>query len=316
MMNKTKSTILALVALVVVCGGSFLGVRSLNNSSSKPEPVAPVVVTTASSSATTKGQDLATTAPVIADIETLPVATTKEPETTTEKETTEKESVENETTTEKTVVETTTAISPENITVNPNSSPEQLINDAAVFSEGFLSFIFDPEGAFYFTNGDPWQRNFGFNELYDIAAPFAVFYYDTMRCKFNYENKDWLIQFWKGQYGFVFIGAEIGVYNKPETREENHYDCASDEDCLYMSMTAYRKGVEMFTRDYAKYWWCTGFVPGKLDKFSDRSELSMKCRITMKDYSMLMNFVGALKENGLVMNQNFTTSGLDVFITW
>ena len=83
-----------------------------------------------------------------------------------------------------------------------------------------------------------------------------------------------------------------------------------------MTMTGYRKGQELYTRDYGKYWWCTGFVPGKLDSFSDRSELSLNCRITMKDYSMLLGFCGALKENGMVLGENFTTSGLDVFVTW
>ena len=137
-----------------------------------------------------------------------------------------------------------------------------------------------------------------------------------MRCKFNYANKDWLIQFWKGQYGFVFVGAEIGVYNKPTSRKVEHYDCASDEDALKMSMTCYRKGKEIFSRQYSTYWWCTGFVPGKLDKFSDRSELKVQARITLKDARMLLSFCGALEENGLKLNKNYTTDGLDVFVTW
>ncbi|MGN1418466.1 MAG: DUF4474 domain-containing protein, partial [Acutalibacteraceae bacterium] len=118
------------------------------------------------------------------------------------------------------------------------------------------------------------------------------------------------------QYGFVFIGAEIGIYNKPTDRGLEHYDCASDEDAIYMSMTFYRKGEEMLTRDYARYWWCTGFVPGQLDNFADRSELSIKARLTMKDYKMLISFCGALKDNGFVINRDYTTDGLDVYITW
>lgn len=315
--DKTKSTVIALVALLVICGGSFIGVKALNNRSNTVVP--PVVATTTSIDAQTTMTDLITTT-ALPETPTLPTATTTEKES----QTTTKEETKKETTTTEKKETTTTAV--QNITTQPSSTaPEttdkmneaqEVINSAAVFSEGFLGYLFNPDGDYYFTNSDPWQRNFGFNELYDIGAPFLVFYYDTMRCKFHYDKKDWLIQFWKGQYGFVFIGAEIGVYNKPEDRETAHYDCASDEDSLMMSMTCYRKGKEIFTRDYMKYWWCTGFVPGKLDKFSDRSELQMKCRITMVDYSMLMNFCGALKENGLEMNKDFTTSGLDVFVTW
>ena len=49
---------------------------------------------------------------------------------------------------------------------------------------------------------------------------------------------------------------------------------------------------------------------------TDRSELSLSCRITAKDYAMLLAICGALKENGYVLGENFTTNGLDVYITW
>lgn len=342
-MDKSKTTIIALIALVLVCGGSFIGVKMLNNKTTvkNPSPITVTYTTTApsteSSSATTASS---TTVPV--DIpSTLPIATLKSEDNDKkdEDETTKKNpfttfadsqnasastTKKNEgSATTKKPNETTTMPAITIPTTNSSMSEEekttvaqQVIKNAAVFSDGFLSYMFDPEGDYYFTVDDPWQRNFGFNELYDIGAPFIVFYYDTMRCKFNYDNKDWLIQFWKGQYGFVFLGAEIGVYNKPESRTAEHFDCASDEDSLMMSMTFYRKGKELLTRDYAKYWWCTGFVPGKLDKFSDRSELSIKCRITMKDYKMLIGMAGALKENGMELNKDYTTSGLDMFITW
>ena len=137
-----------------------------------------------------------------------------------------------------------------------------------------------------------------------------------MRCKFRYDNKDWMIQFWKGQYGYVFIGHEIGVYYKPIDRTTEHYDCVSDDDSLYMSMNGLRDGEVLYTRDYGKYWWCTGFVPGKLDKFSDRSELQIDARITLKDKEMLAAFVDSLASNGMIKGQDFTVKGLDVYLVW
>ena len=85
-----------------------------------------------------------------------------------------------------------------------------------------------------------------------------------------------------------------------------------------MSCTCYRDGEPIFSREYGKYWWCTGFIPGQLKKFSDRSELAVKCRITMKDETMLKGFVNALKSkpNNLVEGRHFAVNGLDVFITW
>ena len=318
-MTKSKTTVIALVALIVVCAGSFLGVRALNKNTKVQQPVTIITqATTTTVPTTTEPTTAPTTTTQPSTLPTNALAVTdKAGESTSNLFTTFAQSTTAPTTTKpSTTKPSTTAAIPTTKELTGNETPEELINSAAVFSKGFLGYKYDPEENVYYTNKDPWQRNFGFNELYDVGASFIVFYYDTMRCKFNYANKDWMIQFWKGQYGFVFIGAEIGVYNKPTSRKVEHYDCASDEDALKMSMTCYRKGKEIFSRQYATYWWCTGFVPGKLDKFSDRSELKVQARITLKDARMLLSFCGALEENGLKLNKNYTTDGLDVFVTW
>lgn len=318
-MTKSKTTVIGLVALVVVCAGSFLGVRALNKNTKVQQPVTIITqATTTTVPSTTEPATAPTTTTQPSTLATTALAVTDATASTSNLFTTFAQSTTAATTTTApttTKPATTTAV-PTTKKLTGNETPEELINSAAVFSKGFLGYKYDPEENVYYTNKDPWQRNFGFNELYDVGASFIVFYYDTMRCKFNYANKDWMIQFWKGQYGFVFVGAEIGVYNKPTSRKVEHYDCASDEDSLKMSMTCYRKGKEIFSRQYATYWWCTGFVPGKLDKFSDRSELKVQARITLKDARMLLSFCGALEENGLKLNKNYTTDGLDVFVTW
>ena len=325
--DNTKNTLIALIALIVVCGGSFLGVKLLNRDVNVTAP--PVIITTTENKLAVT-DNVTTTGAVITPATTLPVATTAPSETTKLNQFTTfaNPSAGTSTTTtgaattkpaENTTVPATNNVTVSPMTTTPSTTQQQadsIIQDAAIFSDGFLNFVFNPDDNFYYTISDPWQRQLGFNELYDMGAPFVVMYYDTMRCKFNYDNKDWLVQFWKGQYGFVFIGAEIGVYNKPMDRTTEHYDSASDEDSLFMSMTFYRKGKEILTREYAKYWWCTGFVPGKLDSFADRSELSMRCRITCKDTNMLLAFCDSLKGNGLVFDKDFTTQGNDVFIHW
>ena len=83
-----------------------------------------------------------------------------------------------------------------------------------------------------------------------------------------------------------------------------------------MQSTLLRKGKELATTEYAKYWWCTAFVPGTLDNFSDRSELELRARITMKDPVMLLAFCNSLKKNGLKLNEDFTVNGLDVFVIY
>ncbi len=321
---KNKSTILIIVALIIVCGGSFLGVRAINKGMDT-QVNAPVVSYTPDSTTTTTepSQTTTTQAPVFNTtttpsanvITTFPgisgASTTLAPTTATTLPTTLPQFTLPTTT-------TTTAAATTTTTTAPSSAQQTTGQNGAMFDNGLGGYKFNSDGNYYFTADDPWQRNFGYNQAFDTAAPFVSIYMDTMRAKFRYGNKDWMIQFWKGQYGLAFIGSEIGVYTKPVDREVDHYDAASNEEALYMSCTCYRKGEVIFTREYAKYWWCTGFIPGQLDKFSDRSEIAVKCRITMKDSNMLLGFVNALKSspNNLVEGKHYAVDGLDVFITW
>ncbi len=322
---KNKNTIIAVIALVIVCGGTFLGVRALNNGVGTPSQVISSTTTTAAP----------TMAPTTTQPTTLP--TTTQP-TTAPTDTITTFPIDQSTsatmpTTQPTTAPTTIPTLPSLPSTQGNAGSQGGNNlgsildglgnlggsadkNYALFDNGVASYQYAPDGNYYYTNEDPWQRALGYNELYDAAAQFVAIYIDTMRCKFEYNNMDYMIQFWKGQYGYVFVGHEIGIYNKPKNRGAEHYDAVSDEEAIYMSMTGYRNGVELYTRDYGKYWWCTGFVPGKLEKFSDRSELSLTARMTMKDYDMLLGFTNALKENGMILGEDFTTKGLDVYVEW
>lgn len=117
-------------------------------------------------------------------------------------------------------------------------------------------FEYDEKQGIYYSSIDPWQKNFGFNFIYDMAAPMTGMYYDTERIQFNYNDKDWMIQLWKGQYGMT-AGAEIGVYNK--TDKVMQYDCASEDEFLEMSFDFYNQGEYVFSRGPEKHWWLTGF---------------------------------------------------------
>ncbi len=192
------------------------------------------------------------------------------------------------------------------------------------YSAKILSYMVSKDG-YYYTDGDPWQRNFGFNVLYDLAAPFTFMWYDTVRVKFNYEDLDWMIQIWKGQYGFAFIGAEVGVYTKDPERSESHYDCASDENMLGMQMTVFHNGEKLFTRPHGTYWWMTGFIPGVLDsRTSPRSELVMVASIDFKSDEMAILFADGLNNAGFAQTstilkskpETYKISGSNVQFVW
>lgn len=159
-----------------------------------------------------------------------------------------------------------------------------------------LSYQYSYEDDYYYTNDkDAWQYNFGFGKIYDFVSPYILLEYDYVRVFFEYEGKDWMLQMWKGQYGLIFYGGEIGIYNRPHSDEGVHewtmYSCPGEEDWLNMEMTLWHgqldgSWVREFTRDYDKYWWCTGFKNGHLRDVEPADELRLTGRITLKDEKM------------------------------
>lgn len=202
---------------------------------------------------------------------------------------------------------------------------------------GIIGYLYDPDEKCFYTADDPWQRNFGYSEIYDNAASLVAIIIETCRLKFEYDNRDWMIQLWKGQYGFILYGAEIGIYTKEKNMPVEHYDCATDEDMLQMEMVLWEKqttlGVETwvrtFGRPYERQWWHTGFVLGNMIGRYD-TDLKMEARITMRDYAMLDGFVAALKAEDFeqvtgswtdILNtkgkeNSFYVKGLDVYFYW
>ncbi|HQK73468.1 MAG TPA: DUF4474 domain-containing protein [Clostridiales bacterium] len=200
-------------------------------------------------------------------------------------------------------------------------------------SDPVISYQYDADGNYFYTEKDPWQRNFGFNPLYDWFAPITAMFYSSVRVKFTYNGLDWMIQLWKGQYGFAFIGSEIGIYHKPATRPGTHYDSASDANSLKIEQSLYRQkagsdnenDLELkFTRPYAIYWWSTGFVAGQLRRFADTGELMMVARITFKDNGMANAFVEKFDALGFEASDSvnkdhpdtYKVVGRDVYINW
>ena len=132
-----------------------------------------------------------------------------------------------------------------------------------------------------------------------------------------------MIQLWKGQYGLLFYGAEQGVYNKPHSDKENSiftlYKCADRSDWLDMDMTLYHDATgdgnyeRVLSRDYGKYWWCTGFKQGHLRQQEPASELRTAGTITLKDAEMTRLFTEGLKELGFTEATDQNDIGLDAF---
>jgi hypothetical protein len=168
-------------------------------------------------------------------------------------------------------------------------------------------YSYDPMQDIFYSNMDPWQRKMGYCRLYDEASAPLNMIIDCEPIYFEYGGKRWMIEFWKGQYGMT-TGGEIGIYTTegpdldiPGVFNGTFYECASNEDRLYMSFTLV-KNDEILIKRKGKHWWLTGF---KLGEFSEPSELTMYLTIALKNVTMRNAFLKGLKKAGYAKGEIF-----------
>ncbi len=152
-------------------------------------------------------------------------------------------------------------------------------------------FVYDEEQGIYYSQMNPLQRKFGFNFLYDMAAPVAGMNYSTKRIEFTYGGKEWMVQIWKGQYG-ITAGAEIGLYSRDPSKVMQ-YDCADDSELIEMQFDFYNMGEYVFSRGPEKHWWLTGF---KVAHVGVPQFIEMDMNLNFEDNFMANAFEKSLKK--------------------
>ncbi len=163
-----------------------------------------------------------------------------------------------------------------------------------------FGFAYDGRQDIFYSRTDSWQRKFGYGRIYDEAAAPMNMIIDCEPIYFDYDEKKWMIQFWKGQYG-ITTGGEAGVYYLPEgilasdvLRRELIYRCVEDEDTLRIQTILWKNGRRLYYRR-GYHWWLTGFVLGE---YSKPKELEMDIEITLKDSVMRDAFLSGLHKAG------------------
>lgn len=161
-------------------------------------------------------------------------------------------------------------------------------------------YSYDSKQDIFYSNLDAWQRKMGYCRLYDEAAAPMGMIIDCEPIYFEYAGKDWLIEFWKGQYDLT-TGCEVGVYattgpelNIPGVFNGTFYYSVKDEDLLGISYIL-RKNKKVLFRRKGRHWWLTGF---KVGEFSEPHELTMDIAINFKDRVMVNAFIEGLMYAG------------------
>ena len=167
-----------------------------------------------------------------------------------------------------------------------------------------FGFVYDEKQDMIYSGMYPWQRELGYCRLYDEAALALNMAIHSEPVYFEYQNRRWLLEFWKGQYGMT-TGGEIGIYvtdkediSIPGVFEGPFFDCVSDEERIVMEYVLYRDNKPLLARREL-HWWLTGFEVGT---FTSPNRLVMEIRLTFPNRGMLIAFVNGLRNAGYEEN--------------
>jgi len=176
----------------------------------------------------------------------------------------------------------------------------------------------DGNGAYAYTTHNPFMRVLGYSKLYDVLLlqTSAMVNVDTVRLKFPYAGKNWMLQLWKGRY-FITTGGEVGIYNKPASRWIDFYDAATDSERIEMSFKISHKetGAVFVDRPLTLHWWMTGFAVQ--ERLYTPDKVTLETEIVPIDEPMKLALVGALEREASKNALSYTeTAEGHLLITW
>jgi len=176
---------------------------------------------------------------------------------------------------------------------------------------GVFSYWFDTNGYYFYNTKYSPQWLFGFNKMYDLLSPLAGCMYDTLRCRFQYGGSEWMVQLWKGAYGFgALTGGEIGFYK----RTLGSYYGASRGNWISMQFTIFENAYRCFTTPMEKTWWATGYQPHILKSpyAKPRANCTMDATLVFQNPEMAAAFAGSLAEKGFAMENGLVFNRIEL----
>ncbi len=171
-----------------------------------------------------------------------------------------------------------------------------------------LGYEMNVKEQYALTSDITWQRKLGYTKIYDdlLLSGNDMVDIATVRLKFKYAGKDWMLQLWKGRY-FVTTGGEVGLYNKPTTRINGFYDTATDAERIGMSFRLILdKKTVLVDRPVGKHWWITGFAVKK--NVYGPKHLTLETTIVPTNAAMVTAIKGALDKEVKAGTLKYTAS--------
>jgi hypothetical protein len=184
------------------------------------------------------------------------------------------------------------------------SSTAGNISNLADNKLNLTGFAYSPIDDAFYSQKDAWQREFGYCHLYDEAMPLAGIIVDCEPIYFDYNNKHWLIEFRKGQYGMA-TGGEIGIYNtsndiiKAPGFHGVFYESIPENEWLSLKFIL-KKNKKVLINKKENHWWLAGL---KFVEFSNPNDLSLDIKIDFPNKKMRDAFESGLTNIGYTKHE-------------
>lgn len=168
-------------------------------------------------------------------------------------------------------------------------------------------FAYDPVQHIFYSRRNGWQRKYGYCRAYDEAAAHFSMVFQCEPFYFYYDEKEWLLEFWKGQYGMA-TGCEAGFYFREKEplseldgkgRNGAVFQAAEEKDFPLITLRLLKNEEELFQRS-GRHWWLTGFILGE---FSKPKQLVVEAKLVFKNPQMAQEAARAIRLAGYERDQ-------------
>lgn len=180
----------------------------------------------------------------------------------------------------------------------------------------FLKFRTDEGENVLHSHVKTWQKDWGYNNLYDLAFYAGTF--GNMRkekFKFKYMEEKQVIWIWRGDYPNLGSGCEMGIYENPVL---GHWRVSADNFPMTLGLYYNEDGYSnIFSwKPQNPQWWITGFNPDYRNQYAEKMVL-----VGSIDYTDKAGMYTALKTEicdsiGLKKYMIFDDSRHTVWIVW
>ncbi len=162
-------------------------------------------------------------------------------------------------------------------------------------------FLYNSEKDIFYAREDGWQKRYGYARIYDEAAPLLGMIIDCEPIYFNYDDRRWLLELWKGQYGMT-VGGEIGLYqstNENGSIPGQFYFGVDSSEYIGMQMELFDGNKHVFGQK-KQHWWLTGF---RLGDWAYPWQIKMVVTLTFLNRQMCQRFLEGLRRAGYHSNE-------------